>query len=594
MVELVDTRDLKSLDQEWSCGFESRSRHLLNSKNIMRKYLILFVSAMGVVAMTTSCSSKLGALSADNFNVVPNPMETEAGQVPVTIHGKFPEKYLKKNAVVNVIPELRCANGDVFQGQAAAFQGEKVMGNNQTISYRVGGNYTMKNSFGYMPQMQKSDLYLTFDAKVGKKQVNVPAVKVAEGVIATSELYKQCLMNTGACIAPDDYQRINAQKQEAQIKFLVNQANLRKSELKSNSIKEFVAMLQKINRERETLNIKDIEVLGYASPEGAYSFNDRLANKRQNTAEQYVNEQLKKTKMNADVNARYTAEDWDGFQRLVEASNIQDKDVILRVLSMYKDPAEREQQIRNMSEGFRELADGILPELRRSRMIINYETIGRSDEQIQDQYVADASQLSANEILYAATLTDDNAKKEEIYRRAAQLYPNDYRAANNIAAILFNEGKVDAAAEYINKTLNVNSNAPEANANLGLISLLKGDVATAENYIAKATGANDLNNVLGALNIAKGNYAEACKNMENSFSNTAGLAEILNKNYATADVILAGVKNKDAITSYLQAILCARQGNPDRAANYLRTALQLDPSLAAYAANDLELRNVSK
>ena len=344
MVELVDTRDLKSLDQEWSCGFESRSRHLLNSKNIMRKYLILFVSAMGVVAMTTSCSSKLGALSADNFNVVPNPMETEAGQVPVTIHGKFPEKYLKKNAVVNVIPELRCANGDVFQGQAAAFQGEKVMGNNQTISYRVGGNYTMKNSFGYMPQMQKSDLYLTFDAKVGKKQVNVPAVKVAEGVIATSELYKQCLMNTGACIAPDDYQRINAQKQEAQIKFLVNQANLRKSELKSNSIKDFVAMLQKINRERETLNIKDIEVLGYASPEGAYSFNDRLANKRQNTAEQYVNEQLKKTKMNADVNARYTAEDWDGFQRLVEASNIQDKDVILRVLSMYKDPAEREQQ----------------------------------------------------------------------------------------------------------------------------------------------------------------------------------------------------------------------------------------------------------
>ena len=560
----------------------------------MRKYLILFVSAMGLVAMTTSCSSKLGALSADNFNVVPNPMETEAGQVPVTIHGKFPEKYLKKNAVVNVIPELRCANGDVFQGQSAAFQGEKVMGNNQTISYRVGGNYTMKNSFTYMPQMQKSDLYLTFDAKVGKKQVNVPAVKVAEGVIATSELYKQCLMNTGACIAPDDYQRINAQKQEAQIKFLVNQANLRKSELKSNSIKDFVAMLQKINRERETLNIKDIEVLGYASPEGAYSFNDRLANKRQNTAEKYVEEQLKKTNVNTDINARYTAEDWDGFQRLVEASNIQDKDVILRVLSMYKDPAEREQQIRNMSEGFRELADGILPELRRSRMIINYETIGRSDEQIQDQYVSDASQLSANEILYAATLTDDNAKKEEIYRKAAQLYPNDYRAANNIAAILFNEGKVDAAADYINKTLNVNSNAPEANANLGLISLLNGDVATAENYIAKAMGANDLNNVLGALNIAKGNYAEACKNLENSFSNTAGLAEILNKNYATADVILAGVKNKDAITSYLQAILCARQGNPDRAAGYLRTALQLDPSLAAYAANDLELRNVSK
>jgi len=349
-------------------------------------------------------------------------------------------------------------------------------------------------------------------------------------------------------------------------------------------------MLQKINRERETLNIKDIEVLGYASPEGAYSFNDRLANKRQNTAEKYVEEQLKKTKVNTDINARYTAEDWEGFQRLVEASNIQDKDVILRVLSMYKDPAEREQQIRNMSEGFRELADGILPELRRSRMIINYETIGRSDEQIQQQYQADASQLSANEILYAATLTNNNAEKEAIYRKAAQLYPNDYRAMNNVAAILFNEGKVNEAREL----LSANSNAPEANANLGLISLYNGDVASAENYIAKATGANDLNNVLGALNIAKGNYAEAAKNMANSFSNTAGLAEILNKNYATADVILAGVKNKDAITSYLQAVLSARQGNYDRAANFLRTALQLDPSLANYAANDLELRNVSK
>ena len=549
---------------------------------------------MGFVAMTTSCSSKLGVLSADNFNVVPNPMETEAGQVPVTIHGKFPEKYLKKNAVVNVIPELRCANGDVFQGQSAAFQGEKVMGNNQTISYRVGGNYTMKNAFTYMPQMQKSDLYLTFDAKVGKKQVSVPAVKVAEGVIATSELYRLCVGNSTGCIAPDDYQRINAQKQEAQIKFLVNQANLRKSELKSNSIKDFVAMLQKINRERETLNIKDIEVLGYASPEGSYSFNDQLANKRQNTAEKYVEEQLKKTNVNTGINARYTAEDWEGFQRLVEASNIQDKDVILRVLSMYKDPAEREQQIRNMSEGFRELADGILPELRRSRMIINYETIGRSDEQIQDQYAADASKLSANEILYAATLTDNTAKKEDIYRKAAELYPNDYRGFNNIAAILFKEGKVEDAREYINKTLNVNSNAPEANANLGMINLLLGDAATAENYIAKATGANDLNYVLGALNIAKGNYAEACKNLENSFSNMAGLAELLNKNYATADLVLNSVKDKDALTNYLQAIVCARQGNTDRAANFLRTALQLDPSLAAYAANDLELRNVSK
>ena len=559
----------------------------------MRKNLILFISAVGMILMT-SCSSKLGALSADNFNVVPNPMETEAGKVPVTINGKFPEKYLKKKAVVTVIPEIRCSNGDVIQGQGATFQGEKVQGNDQTISYKVGGNYTMKNSFTYTSPMQKSDLYLTFDAKVGKKSVSVPAVKVAEGVIATSELYRNLLTSTGACIAPDTFQRINAHKQEAQIKFLVNQANLRKSELKTNSITEFVEMLKKINRERETLAIKDIDVLGFASPEGAYDFNDKLASKRQNTAEQYVKEQLKKTKVNTDINAKYTAEDWDGFQQLVQASNIQDKDVILRVLSMYKDPQEREQQIRNMSAGYRELADGILPELRRSRMIINYETIGRSDEQIQEQYVADPAQLSVDELLYAATLTNDADKQEAIYKTAAKLYPADYRALNNIAALEFNKGNNDTAKDYINKVFNVLGNAPEANANLGMMALQEGNVASAETYIAKATNANGLNNVLGALNIAKGNYAEAAKNLANAESNLAGLAELLNKNYATAEVILQGVKNKDAMTSYLQALTAARQGRTNIASNFLKEALNLDPSLATYAANDLELLNVSK
>ena len=559
----------------------------------MRKNLILFVSAVGMIMMT-SCSSKLGALSADNFNVVPNPMETEAGKVPVTINGMFPEKYLKKKAVVSVIPEIRCSNGDVVQGQSASFQGEKVQGNDQTISYKLGGNYTMKNIFTYIPAMQKSDLYLTFDAKVGKKKVSVPAVKVAEGVIATSELYRNLLTSTGACIAPDTFQRINAHKQEAQIKFLVNQANLRKSELKNNSVTEFVEMLKRINRERETLAIKDIDVLGFASPEGAYDFNDKLANKRQNTAEQYVKDQLKKTKVNTDINAKYTAEDWDGFQQLVQASNIQDKDVILRVLSMYKDPQEREQQIRNMSAGYRELADGILPELRRSRMIINYETIGRSDEQIQQQYVADPAQLSVDELLYSATLTDDVNKQEEIYKTAAKLYPADYRALNNIAALEFNKGNNDTAKEYINKVFNVLSNAPEANANLGMMALQNGDVANAENYIAKATKANGLNNVLGALNIAKGNYAEAAKNLANSESNLAGLAELLNKNYATAEVILNSVKNKDGMTKYLQALVAARQGRSSIASGFLKEALNLDPSLAAYAANDLELLNVSK
>ena len=559
----------------------------------MQKNVVLFMSAAALLALS-SCSSKLGALSADNFSVNPNPLETEAGKVPTTINGKFPEKYMKKKAVVTVTPELRYADGKTAKGNGATFQGEKVAGNNQTIQYKVGGNYTMNTSFDYVPEMQKSDLYLTFDAYVGKKKVNVPEVKVATGVISTSEFYKKTLASDGACIAPDSFQRVKAQKQEAEIKFLINQANLRKSEMKNNSVKEFVQMLKKINRDKEGLNIKNVEVAAYASPEGGVKFNDKLASKRQNTSEKYVKQTLKTTKVNTDVDARYTAQDWDGFQKLVAASNLQDKDVILRVLSMYQDPQEREQQIRNMSAGFRELADGILPELRRSRLIINYETIGRSDDQIKEQYNADPTKLSADELLYAAAIEDNADKKEAIYKKTAEIYPNDNRAFNNVAALEFAKGNNDAAKEYLEKAVNAKSDAAEANANKGLVALLEGNTAEAQNHIAKATGANDLNKALGALNIANGKYAQAEQNFNGVNSNTAALAQILNKNYAGAISTLNGVKNKTGVTDYLLAIANARQGNNDAASSYLRSALQKDPSLASYAANDLELINVSK
>ena len=557
----------------------------------MRKNLILSISALAILALT-SCS-KLGALSADKFNVTPNPLETLGGEVPATINGMFPEKYMKKKAVVTVTPELRYGNGQVAKGTSATFQGEKVQGNDQTISYLVGGHYTMKTAFAYEPAMQKSDMYLTFQARIGNRKMNVPDVKVAEGVIATSELYKRALMNAGACIAPDSFQRVRAQKQEANVKFLINQANLRQSELKNNSVQEFVSLLKRINADKEGLNIRNVEVQAYASPEGGFAYNDRLANKRQDVSEDYVKKTLQQTKVNTDIDAKYTAQDWDGFQKLVQASNIQDKDVILRVLSMYKDPQEREQQIRNMSAGFRELADGILPELRRSRLIINYETIGRSDEQIKQQYEADASKLSADEILYAATLVENPADKEAIYKRAAEIYPADYRAFNNIAVMEFNKGNMNEAQNYLQSAFRAYNRAPEANANLALMALRDGNIQQATDYISKADGANDLNQVLGNLEIARGNYAQAEQYFKDSNNNSAALANILNKNYAQASVALK-YANKDALTDYLQAILNARTGKYAAASDFLREAIQKDPSLADYAAKDLELVNVSK
>ena len=535
----------------------------------------------------SSCSNKM-VLTADNFEVVPNPLETQSGMVPSTINGSFPEKFMKKKAVVTVIPELRYA-GQATQGQSATFQGEKVLGNNQTISYRLGGRYTMRSTVPYNEDMQKSELWMTFKAYKGKKEIQIPAVKVADGVIATSELYKKTLLSDGGCLAVDSFQRVRAQKQEANIKFLVNQANLRMSELKNNSVTEFVEMLKKINADREGFNLSNVEVQAYASPEGGFKFNDKLAGKRQDVSEKYVKDQLKKAKMNADIDAHYTAQDWDGFQRLVQASNLQDKDVILRVLSMYKDPEEREQQIRNMSAAFRELADGILPELRRSRLIINYETIGRSDDQIQEQYNADAAKLSADELLYLASLQDTQADQEKVYKKAAELYDKDYRAYNNLATIALSKGDKAAAASYLAKALALDTNSAESNANKGLMSLATGNMAEAEAAIAKGATSETTTYAQGVLSLAKGNYAQAQQLFGDKKTNSAALAQLLAKDYDAAAKTLDKVENADAMTDYLHAIVAARRGNKFAAASYLKEALQKDPSLKTYADNDLEL-----
>ena len=557
---------------------------------------LVFLSAVAVAALT-SCGGKLGELSADNFKVVPNPLVAESGQVPATINGMFPEKYMAKKAVVTVTPELRFTDNGVetaVKGQSATFQGEKVLGNDQSISYKVGGHYTMKANFAYQPAMQKSDLYLTFNARVGKKEVQVPAVKVATGVIATSELYRSTITSANPCTSQDACQRVNEQKFDATIKFLIQQAELRKSELKSNSVQEFTSLLKRIAKDQEGLNINNVEISAYASPDGGVSLNEKLANKRQKNTESYVKKQMKAAKIDANLSSQYTAQDWEGFQELVKASNIQDKDVILRVLSMYQDPQEREQQIKNMSQGFRELADGILPELRRARMTINYETIGRDDDQIFAQYKEDASKLSVEELLYAASIADTDAQREDILKTTTNLYREDSRAYNNLAVLAMQKGNNAEAQKYLSMARTLDAKNAEANANMGLLALQQGDAKTAEDYISRAAGANNLAEALGNLHLAQGNYALAQQDFAGVNSNSAALAQLLNKDYARATQTLANVKNPDAMTDYLNAIVNARQGNNDAAASYLRSAIQKDPKLAQYAANDLELSKVSK
>ena len=557
------------------------------------KKLQIFMLIGAVAMLATACSSKLGALGPENFKVTPKPLEAQGGHVQATVNGMFPEKYMKKNAVVKVIPELRF-QGQAVQGAGSSFQGEKVMGNNRTISYNLGGHYTMKTDFTYQPEMMQSELWLTFHALVGDKVVEVPAVKVADGVIATSELYRRTVAGMAPVLAADSFQRITQIRQEASIKFLVAQTQLRKSELNNNSVTEFVKLLQRINYERESMMLNNIEVSGYASPEGRFTMNDRLASGRQNVSENYVRQQLKFSRLDAPVDVRYTAEDWEGFQELVRASNIQDKDVILRVLSMYDDPEEREQQIRNMSEAFQELADGVLPELRRARLIANYEVIGRNDDQIREQFKADPAELSIEELLYAAMLTSDQNEQLKIYQEAVKLYSADPRAYNNIGRIYYMQGNYERARKFFQQALSVDNKLDEANANLGLMELMNGNVAMAEDYISRASGSPDIAQVLGNLHLAQGNYVLAEQDFDQVNSNSAALAQILNKNFAKAEQTLGKVKPADAMTDYLRAVLYARKGNNGVAGTFLRSALSKDPSLQSYADRDLEMKKVEK
>ena len=545
-------------------------------------------------AMLTSCSGKLGQLTGDYFKVNPNPLVADGGQVDATINGVFPEKYMNKKAVVTVTPELRYTKDGMAQtvkGRPSTFQGEKVLGNDQTISYQLGGHYTMKASFPYEAAMQKSELYLTFDAKLGNKPVDVPAIKVADGVIATSELYHRTLTSAQPSVAPDAFQRVVERKQEANIKFLIQQAELRKTELQNNSVQEFVSLLKRISADRENMMMGNVEVSAYASPDGGFALNEKLANKRQTNTEEYVKKQMKQANMDADVEANYTAQDWEGFQQLVQASDIQDKDVILRVLSMYKDPEEREQQIKNMSHGFQELADGILPELRRARLTINYETLGRDDETIFNQFKSDASKLSVEELIYAASIAETPAEQESMLKTAVRLYPKDARAYNNLAVLAYQKGNYDEARRYLTQATNIDAACAEAKANLGLLALQQGDLKTAENYIGQAGNANGLAETLGNLHLAQGNYALAEQDFNGVNSNSAALAQLLNKNYAKAAQTLKNVEKADGMTDYLQAIVSARQGNTDAAQSFLRSAIQKDASLKAYADNDLELKH---
>ncbi len=549
---------------------------------------LFYLASLTVALSLTSCGKKLGQFSADYFTVNPNPLEVVGEKVPARVSARIPAKFFVKNAEVTVTPTL-VFTGQEVSSQSYSFQGEKVRGNNPVISYEYGGTATIPVDFAYNPDMAQSDLMLNFAVTQGNKRYVLPAVKVANGVVATAAMAD--VKSVTPAIGADAFQRIINEKYAADIMFLVNQANIRASQLSTDAIKELQREILEANGDTSR-RLQEINISSYASPEGGVAFNTRLAQQREENTRSYMERQLNRDRITefGELTAQFTPQDWEGFQRLVAQSNIQDKDLILNVLSMYSDPEQREREIRNLSDVFEQLAEQILPQLRYSRITASIDVIGKSDAEIMRLLESNPSQLNVEEILYAATLTNDNERKLAIYDKAARLFPNDYRTFNNLGMAQYVAGDYSAAQANFSRAASM-GNHPEPQMNLGLIEMLNGNYNKANQYFGSAAGVDELGNALGVYYLKQGDAAAAVNAFGSSRTNNAALAQILARDYSRAKTTLASVETPDATTYYLMAILGARTNNENMLVTNLRQAVRLDSSLAKRAVKDLEFAN---
>ncbi len=548
----------------------------------MKKTLFL-VSAMALM-LFTACNKEIA--QPEQLTVNPSPLEVKGGSIDADITGTFPAKKFNKKGILTVTPVLKY-NGQETLGEPTTYVGEKAKTNGTTIAYKVGGEYRQHFHCQYIPAMAQCELYLRFEATVGKETIAIPDLKVADGVLATEQIAAETAKELGH-VTPDKYQRIIQDIQEADIKFLIQQATLRSSETKSAQIKDLrTAIIDADTAARKEIN--KLEVAGYASPDGGLDLNEGLAEKRQTAAQKFLQRQLKRDKINTAIDSKVTAEDWAGFQELMENSNIKDKELVLRVLSMYADPEEREAQIKNLAAVYSTIADEILPALRRSRLILTTDLIGRSDEEISAQYAADPAVLSLEELLYAASLVNTCEEKGAIYDKVIELHPADYRAYNNKGLLFFQAGKNAEARRCFAKALEVAPTNADVHYNAGLAAMTEGDLDKAGEHLGKAAGTSaDLASAMGTYYTLKGDYSNATKSYGKTATNAAAVQQILNEDYAAARQTLATVATPNATTAYLSAVVGARTNDREAVYANLKTAIAKDASLKAKAAQDVE------
>jgi tetratricopeptide (TPR) repeat protein len=570
----------------------------------MRKFRLLrtVLFVLGIVVLTGCASLQKMKKDANkiNYSVTPEVLETIAGNVNVAIQGRIPEKYFLKNASIVAKPVLKYAGGEKAY-EPIMLQGESVKENNKVISYTNGGSFSFKGVIPFEYDMRKSELQMRIHATKGKSALDFDPVKIADGVIATSTLVDnspltiqgmQKKKNSSGVYDPtiDKFQRIVPDQYVADLIYLINSAEVRGKELTKEEMQrlnQYILDAYKGNNKE----LKGVEISAYASPDGTLSFNTKLAEKREGSSSKVMENEFDKNKVKTELTAKYTPEDWEGFKALMEKSSIQDKELILRVLSMYSDPEVREREIKNLSSSFTAVASDILPKLRRAKITATADLIGKTDAEITALAVSDPSKLNQAELLYAATLTADPEKQKSIYTSFTKIYSDDWRGFNNLGTINLNQGDVDGASSNLEKADKLDPKNPIIQNNLGCIELKKNQLSKAEELFGAASGAGkEVNENLGIVKIMQGQYETATKYFSDESQSSANkaLAQLLNGDTNGALRTLNSAPVESARIDYLKAIIAARTAKSSMLYESLGNAIKKDIAYKTLAKTDLE------
>jgi tetratricopeptide (TPR) repeat protein len=554
-------------------------------------------AGLSIAVILTSCNGLGKMLKKQKefqYTVTPNPIEMHGDSVQFSVNGKFNPKLFQKKVTLTLTPVVKYANGGEKALKPVTLVGEKATGSGQKISYSSGGtfNYTSEK-FAYEDGMRNSKVEIRGEGQMKSKKKSFDPVVLADGTMATSKLVRN---DEKGMMGKDNFQKTMPANQTTHIYYVINQSNVRPSEMKSEEMKNFNSFINQ-NLGNQWYEFKGINVSAYASPDGETDKNENLAKDRANSGSVAVMNEFKKNK-NKDVNFgktkdQYqvvtTKEDWEGFRQLMEQSTMADKDLILRVLTMYSDPDQRRKEIKNLSKTYVELADKVLPKLRRAEITVNVDKKSRTDEQLSQMATASPDSLSIEELLYAANLSNDVNTKVQIYQAAEKQYGSDWRTSNNLGVALLMQNKVSEAGEAFRRAEKAAADQPAVANNLGIIESRNGDRAKAIELYKKAGGAPEAKYNMGILNIRMGQYADAVSNIGEFKGHNKALAQLLSGSATSVNETIDSSNEKEMAHSYyLKAVAYARQGNSGEAINNLKTAIEKDNALKAYAKDDVE------